>query len=74
MKYFFHFFYHANDMRFVLGDKVAGVATKSMTEYDEVMHMISCMSRYVQYLHCTLFSMHELHKIQHVYAHTNTHA
>ena len=30
------------------------MATKSMTEYDEVMHMISCMSRYVQYLHAIL--------------------
>jgi hypothetical protein len=28
------------------GDKVVGVATKSMTDYDEVMHMISCMTRY----------------------------
>jgi hypothetical protein len=29
-----------------VGDKVVGVATKSMTDYDEVMHMISCMTRY----------------------------
>ena len=54
IKYFF-ILYDANTVRYVLGDKVAGVATKSMTEYDEVMHMISCMSRYVQYLHCTFF-------------------
>ena len=32
------------------GDKIVGVATKSMADYDDIMHMISCMARYVLYV------------------------